>query len=310
MRAFSDCVCNVVDSKGCNMHEVDALNISTIFRHLDYRDFAMIPNIVHFVFINDGSHDFKLVNYLAVVSAIIVNQPEHVWIWYDNAPVDRQYWDLLRTLTAKVGFKRLRSVPHQWRDKPILQAAHRADKVRMMVLNKYGGVYLDLDTICVTPWQHLLRHSFVMGMEFAKGRIRGLCNAVMFSEPRAPFLRLWAKRYYDAFVPEGWNEASVQLPLQLSKEHPDMVKVLPKEAFFYPAWDAVHLIFKVPQRVPRDLITLHWWNTKSKKYVMHINGPDWFVRNADTMYGRIMLGLLRDRGLADHLPPEWRALAQ
>lgn len=37
--------------------------------------------------------------------------------------------------------------------------------ISLQALYKFGGIYLDLDTICVKPFTELLTHHFVMGQE-------------------------------------------------------------------------------------------------------------------------------------------------
>ena len=43
--------------------------------------------------------------------------------------------------------------------------AHQSDVIRLQVLNQRGGIYLDIDTICLRPLQEFRRHDFVMGLQ-------------------------------------------------------------------------------------------------------------------------------------------------
>lgn len=56
--------------------------------------------------------------------------------------------------------------------------------VRLLILKKYGGIYLDCDCECLKPLDVLLEHSAVAA-EQDEGRI---CNAVMGAEPNHPWI--------------------------------------------------------------------------------------------------------------------------
>ena len=80
-------------------------------------------------------------------------------------------------------------------NKPIIKTAHKADKLRMEILFEKGGIYLDIDTICIKPWKHLLTNKVVLGNEIQKG----ICNAIMFTEPKTVFFRDWIRNYANYF---------------------------------------------------------------------------------------------------------------
>jgi hypothetical protein len=49
--------------------------------------------------------------------------------------------------------------------RPVSHYAHRADVVRLQVLEEFGGIYLDLDLISLKPVDHLLNREFIMAQE-------------------------------------------------------------------------------------------------------------------------------------------------
>jgi len=60
----------------------------------------------------------------------------------------------------------------------------RADVIRLIVLYVYGGIYLDLDIICLKSLDQLRRYKFVL----PRTRPVGLSNDFIIAEPKHPFL--------------------------------------------------------------------------------------------------------------------------
>jgi mannosyltransferase OCH1-like enzyme len=89
-------------------------------------------------------------------------------------------------------------------------------------LHQYGGVYLDIDTVIVKPFDSasLYQYDTVLGMEakmleYRNGRAsddemspKGLCNAVIVARPGAVFLERWIEAYED-FDGTNWSKQSI-----------------------------------------------------------------------------------------------------
>lgn len=89
-------------------------------------------------------------------------------------------------------------------------------------MQRYGGVYLDIDTFIIRPFAPLSLYSYdtVLGMEarilnFFRGPKsddemdpKGLCNAVIISRPNSVFIQRWLESY-EAFDERKWTEHSV-----------------------------------------------------------------------------------------------------
>lgn len=60
----------------------------------------------------------------------------------------------------------------------------RADVIRLIVLYVYGGIYLDLDIICLKSLDQLLTYNFVLPTTMPLG----LSNDFIIAEPKHPFL--------------------------------------------------------------------------------------------------------------------------
>lgn len=60
----------------------------------------------------------------------------------------------------------------------------RADIIRLVILYVYGGIYLDLDIICLRSLDQLRAHTLVL----PRTRPVGLSNDFIMAEPKDPFL--------------------------------------------------------------------------------------------------------------------------
>src|SRR3954464_10261762 len=100
----------------------------------------MIPNIIHFNFgmsSDFGNKPFSLVHYLAVRSAVEVNNPDKVYMWYGYEP-DTIWWKKALELVTQVKIQ----IPTKIFNRELLHPAHRSDVVRLDKLITHGGIYL------------------------------------------------------------------------------------------------------------------------------------------------------------------------
>lgn len=213
----------------------------------------MIPNIIHFVYV--GGRPFSFIHFLAVYTAWKVNCPERILFHHSEVP-SGPWWERARPLLE------LRQVPtvRTVFGRAVHFPAHQADVIRLAALREHGGIYLDLDVICLRPLAPLRQHACVMGMEAGTG----LCNAVIMAAPQAPFLQQWWEHYRD-FDGGKWNEHSVCRPWQLAQACPEQIRVLNQYAFFYPAhndlahhylWGRRPPLGKAALRLAKNLVQL------------------------------------------------------
>jgi len=274
----------------------------------------MIPNILHFVsgmapYIEGKS--FSLAHYLSVRSAVEINKPSVAYFHYQYEP-QGEWWQKAKPfLTLKKT-----DPPENFMGRPLYHAAHKADVVRLQTLYEYGGIYLDMDTICVKPLTELLSHRLVIGQELnlpytpknkrqkIKLAIRkklglanqlllpkpGLCNAVLLAEKDSKFIRLWMEEY-KSFRSRGkdkyWNEHSGRVPLKLASHYPDLVTLINPYAFHYPLYNAAGMksMFEEVTEFPEAYLHHLWESFSWDKYLSKLTTGE--IRNHDTTYNII-----------------------
>jgi hypothetical protein len=220
-----------------------------------------------------------LIHYLAVATAKEVNPSFEVMMHVKHEPKDCFWWDAIKSMVTMVPID---VVPVEIFGKPIKNYAHSADIIRLQALIEYGGVYLDSDTICVQPFDPLLHHSFVMGIEQFEGQVNGLCNAVIMSGARAPFLYKWYDAYRE-FNPDGWNESSVQKPMSLARQFPKLIHIEPNESFFKFDWSRTHSAqLHAGVHDITDCYSLHLWESKTWDDTLKYLDPIRLLENTTT----------------------------
>ena len=193
----------------------------------------MIPNVIHFIFglkENFGDIDFSFIHYLAIKSAYECNHPESIKFYYKYEPKG-PWWEKSKPYLTLIKIE----PPKEIFGNPILYYAHQADVLRLEILIKEGGIYLDMDVICLNSFGPLLQYDCVMGME----DIKGLSNAIILAKPNSPFLRKWYEGYR-TFRSKGKDEFlvehSVELPLKLAKENSHMIHIEDEFSFCWPPY--------------------------------------------------------------------------
>lgn len=192
----------------------------------------MIPNIIHYIYGLEkdfGGKPFSFIHYLSILSAFVVNNPPKIYFHYQYEP-NGYWWKKAKKL---VHLNRIEAKNEIFGNK-LIHYAHKADVARLEILMKYGGIYLDIDVICINPFTNLLNHECVLGRE----ENVGLCNAVILCQATSTFISKWYDCYQN-FDGNEWNYHSVKLPNLLAHEYPKDIYILNEYSFFYPMHDDI-----------------------------------------------------------------------
>jgi len=235
----------------------------------------MIPKIIHFIYglqKDFGGKPFSLVHYLAIKSTFEVNKPEKIQFFYVYEPTGR-WWNEAKKYLELIHIDPLTEIF----GRKLSHFAHQADVLRLLILIEYGGIYLDLDTLCVKPFDDLLHHPFVIGQQGTGFRLDGLCNAVLLAEKDSFFAKAWLNSYQnfrscgqDAF----WDEHSVRIPLELSPffAAAGQLHIEPYTSFHYPHYQFdLDKLFETKGEFPKAYCH-HLWETETwDKYLKDLS---------------------------------------
>jgi hypothetical protein len=191
-----------------------------------------VPSDYHFIFgLTRQDKEFALVHYLAIASCHAVNHPATINLYYKYEP-SGIWWERAKPYLNLVEIE----PPAEIFGNPLPNPSHKADVLRLQILLERGGVYLDVDVICLRPFAPLQDFAVVMGEELGVG----LCNAVILAQPGAALLRRWLAAY-TTFDAAFWNRHSVRLPRQLADREPAGIHVVDHRKFFWPMYWREHL---------------------------------------------------------------------
>ena len=190
--------------------------------------------VVHYVFgmtPDFGGKPFSLLHYLSIRSAHLTLSPAKIFVHFRHEP-QGLYWDLAQPMITK---RKLKSPTNRIFNVTIQHPAHQSDVVRLQILLKEGGIYLDSDALIFQPFpKSWFSKDFVIGQEGLNASI-GLGNSIMMSKPNATFAKLWLGSYRN-FTNSLWAHHSIHLPKWLWKSHPTLVHVVGHDRFLYPLW--------------------------------------------------------------------------
>lgn len=202
-----------------------------------------IPNVVHFVLPDDGRpFDLSYAKFLALKAAVLRMGADEVKLHAFALNQQNQWW---KQLQNHVTFVPIRPDEFQGPNglaMEQLQIYHQADIIRMGIMNREGGIYLDTDAYTLKPFTDLLNNprDTVLGHE--GGNRFGLCNAVIITRPYSAFMAKWLDSY-NTFSLSEWNQHSVKKPKQLQLQYPDLVCPLSPSVFFWPTWAERHVSY-------------------------------------------------------------------
>lgn len=274
-----------------------------------------IPNIIHYIFgLIPQTDEFSFIYFMSIYSNYVINKPDIIYFHCQYEP--RGYWWYKARKYIKINYIRTNIDTMKWGKKSIIKYAHKADKLRLEILNKYGGVYMDIDTITIRPYYHLINDNngtvdFVIGIQeenYLNRELTLYCNAILMSKRNSPFIQKWMEMYEKYFMTDGWCEASVHLPqkvlAKMDKSALSRIKILDKSAFYNPSYNEVDKIFELFNDILShnsniltdkysDLLTLHLWNSYSNKYYKEIDKNAFFLDSyINTLYGQCVKNVI------------------
>ncbi|KAI9755574.1 MAG: hypothetical protein M4579_004222 [Chaenotheca gracillima] len=189
-----------------------------------------IPKVAHFVFSNVKNLTWQ--NYAAVKAAQVVLKVDKINLWVPrNDTLPGEIWQ--RTLHIPGAVVRETDIPDSVYGKELKVLAHVSDIIRMKALYEEGGIYLDYNLIALRSSDPVVFNTSTEATVLAReGKFR-LCNALIMSKPRAPFLKKWMEQYVN-FDDSDWLGLSVRRPWEMARDGAKNLTVLDPHAWFYP----------------------------------------------------------------------------
>lgn len=275
----------------------------------------MIPNNFYFIWLtgSDG-HPFTINEYYSILTNYIQNKPDNITLYTDDSKLSNNYW-----------VERLRSdIPLNQFDVEVIEpeylnqfvdrngvyhkvpyTAHQSDILRLKLLYRYGGVYMDCDCIAINrlDYQFFTKNRVVWGRENCNEV--AFCNNVIMAPPEHQFIKdclnVYCEYDYQYAKPgtDKWAYYSVMKPVEIynkySNEDKCKINIRPYSNFqplYLNYTDTLKLFFENHFDEVKDSYEIHSWNTRNYGIVRNFTEP--YILKADTTYCkaiRVGLGL-------------------
>lgn len=254
----------------------------------------MIPKKIHFIYISkpeEGGLPFSFCYWAAVQSAMKCNPGYEIHIWYEFEPNSRYFDDLKN----KIILHRVEA-PKEIFGNPVPHYAHKADILRLQILLEHGGIYLDLDTITVKPYDFFLDKQVVMSIVKNNGNVFGLGNSVIMGEPQNQFMKRWYDTY-KTFRSTGhdqyYDEHGAGVSYKLASQFPIEITIFDETLFLTPDMtpSGITKLFLTDAEYP-NAFCHHLWGKNAEDVIHGINEYNFEVYTS--LYSRQLRRILKD----------------
>jgi hypothetical protein len=216
------------------------------------------PNRINFVRISiDDYHRFSLIHYISIKSFADNNPGIKIYVFLNKLPTDCIWWtqltndvDLTSCLVNTDNIAKFDRVEHC------------VDQLRLEIQLRYGGLYVDMDFICLKPLDFMFStDNCITGLETdpLSHKMSQICNAFTSNIPNDQFISDCLDVYADYHKGMDWTHYFGALPTKIyNDKYKDIVQLLPEkliEPFTYTR-DALSDIF-LHNRLMTNAVSFH-----------------------------------------------------
>ena len=260
-----------------NHNEEKQLNQLIEYSKKNVQYFDNVPNYVHYIFgLKPQTEDFSFLYFLAIYSNVLIHQPDIIYFHYHYLP--KGYWwnkikdYVILNYIPFIDFKLKNGIE-------IIHYAHKSDYLRLLILEKYGGIYFDIDTLVIKPYYELLKYDCVIGIQEKYKNEKDLFgNAVLLAKKNHFYIQDWLKKYEIEFNNDEWTKASLFLPTQIYENYDESqkkkIKVVDCTYFYYPNYNEEHILFHQKQSIHENSYVFHCCQNYLANYINHFNIND------------------------------------
>lgn len=122
-----------------------------------------------------------------------------------------------------------------WKTWTCKHGAHMSDRVRLMALLKYGGLYQDTDSFMLDNCDELSQYNCAL-VKQGKTLRAGVQNCFIAAKPDSELLRLVYDAVDNYVGPIGWDITSAELYSKLALLNSDLLNVLDFQTYMTLSW--------------------------------------------------------------------------
>ena len=270
--------------------------------HPQPHNHPVIPNIVHYVWL--GSHTFSFFSYLSLLSSLHVFKADTVYIHGNQYPKGK-YWDRVKR-NDRVKFI-FREVPSTVFGHIIgAKLSHASDFIRVDVLLRYGGIYLDWDVLWVNSIPESLRkYDFIACADWPKtGSYPDVFNMGLIAASNQSLFLQYFMESFRHYIDSHWSYNAIHMPYKVYEKHPDKLlhhrhlQVICAEFKCHPVWldgyknDDVNHLTTAKFDWRKDTLAMHWTYPDPTEFESEET-----LKASDSMFSNIGMFVLNKAGI-------------
>lgn len=124
----------------------------------------VIPNIVHYILFDQYQLNFA--SYLSLSSTLKVQKPEKVYVHSNLKYLNGTFWERIQKLAnytkTEMTINYMAQPTHVY-GQPLSSTFHATDVARIIVLQRWGGIYLDSDVLILRNLEPFRYYEMVVG---------------------------------------------------------------------------------------------------------------------------------------------------
>jgi len=218
---------------------------------------TIIPKIIHLIYFN--KKPLKDYNYKCI-NSIIQHMPDYmIYIYNDIEPIDNE-WNKIK-LFSNVNIVQTNRITY-YDDFKIEYVQYEADILRLELLYKYGGIYIDTDMFIFKNFENLIKTGVYYGIE--KGG--AMINSIIISEPNNGFIKELLHSLKTGLRIGQWGAHIRDIPKLLLDTYPYYmykydVHLLDYEYFFNIHWSEKHVLNDPNFKITEKMYGVHLYDT-------------------------------------------------
>ena len=236
-----------------------------------------IPKIIHLIYFK--GIEFEKFHYECIKS-MLINMPNYkIIIYNDIEPENNKFWDDIKK-NPMVSIEYI-SPPDHFDGFPLKFIQYKADVIRLELLYKYGGIYLDLDMLIIKNFENIINTGKDLYISEEGDKGGGLINAFLACKPNNGFVKKWLDSFKTGLRMNNWayhiRESNKQL-LEKKKHYflKYNIEILESKHFFPFKWSEREKFLNINDNLNEDIYGIHLFET-----ILHndlINNP-YFASN-------------------------------
>lgn len=248
-----------------------------------------VPKYFHFIYIS-GKINFTLTHYLSIKTCFNIQKPDKIFLYNNKEPENNEWWEKAKDYVTIIKI----TIPCYINKQGVHFKQHQADIMRINILNKIGGVYMDLDVLSQFPIDGTIKkpkyenngpeNMYDAHTVIARETDNKLCNCVIVARKDNIFLKEWIKQYETKYgdVEDWWGGLSVITPNKLAENNKD-VSILETKEFLPFLYNDFEFFTKDISEKVNNSFCIHLWETEANKRKLLPETTEYFLTNDNTL---------------------------